>query len=310
MDRVNDAAARRHFSRHTIDCYSRWVRQFLIFCRDGQRWRTPAELGGADVSRFLTHLAAERRSARSTQTQALKAIVFLYRDVLGDELGADHLGPIDGLRVDRRARVPTVLSTDEVRQVIGAMAEGSTFRLMAETLYGTGLRVAECCTLRVRDVDFDRGQILVRGGKGDRDRVVMLPKVLAGRLGEQVRWVRGRHARDVAQGGGEVPLPDVLVNKVPYAEPGLAVAVRVPEQGGPAGRGGGAGAAVARASRPGGPGGPDGGGGGGGRQAGVAAHVPPQLRDAPAGGGVRRAAGAAPAGARGSWRRRCCTRTS
>ena len=103
MDRVNDAAARRHFSRHTIDCYSRWVRQFLIFCRDGQRWRTPAELGGADVSRFLTHLAAERRSARSTQTQALNAIVFLYRDVLGDELGADHLGPIDGLRVDRRA---------------------------------------------------------------------------------------------------------------------------------------------------------------------------------------------------------------
>ena len=218
MDRVADTAARRHLARNTVDCYSRWVREFLSFCRDGERWRTPGELRGGDVARFLTYLAAERRVARSTQTQAMNAIVFLYRDVLGDELGADHLGPVDGLRAERRARVPTVLSSDEVRRVIGAMAEGSEMRLIAETLYGTGLRVAECCTLRVRDVDFERDQIIVRGGKGDRDRVVMLPKVLAGRLGEQVRWVRGRHARDAAKGGGAVPLPDVLLNKVPYAE--------------------------------------------------------------------------------------------
>jgi integron integrase len=218
MERLHDVAARRHLARHTIDCYSRWVVQFLQFSRVGERWRTPAELRGADVSAFLTHLAVDRRSARSTQTQALNAIVFLYRDVLADELGPDHLGPIDGLRSDRRARVPTVLSAAEVGRVLGAMAEGSMFRLMAETMYGTGLRVAECCQLRVRDVDFERDQILVRGGKGDRDRVVMLPRAVAGRLGEQVRRVRGRHARDVARGGGEAPLPDVLMNKVPYAE--------------------------------------------------------------------------------------------
>jgi site-specific recombinase XerD len=94
------------------------------------------------VSRFLTHLAAERRVARSTQTQAMNGILFLYRDVLVDELGADHLGPIDGLRAGRRARVPTVLSVDEVRRVIGAVKEGSVHRLMVETLYGTGLRLA------------------------------------------------------------------------------------------------------------------------------------------------------------------------
>jgi integron integrase len=218
MERFADTAARRHLARATIECYSRWVREFLTFSRQEGRWRPPAELRGEDVSAFLTYLAVERRCARSTQTQAMNAIVFLYRDVLGDELGPDHLGPIAGVRAGRRARVVTVLSPDEVRRVIGAMAEGSMFRLMAETMYGTGLRVAECCQLRVRDVDFDRDQIIVRGGKGDRDRVVMLPRTLAGRLGEQVRWVRARHARDVAKGGGEVPLPDVLMNKVPYAE--------------------------------------------------------------------------------------------
>jgi site-specific recombinase XerD len=142
FDRMESVAARRHFSRHTTDCYGRWVRQFLEFCREGSRWRHPSELGGADVSRFLTHLAAERRVARSTQTQAMNGILFLYRDVLVDELGADHLGPIGGLRAGRRARVPTVLSVDEVRRVIGAVKEGSVHRLMVETLYGTGLRLA------------------------------------------------------------------------------------------------------------------------------------------------------------------------
>ena len=217
FDRMEEAAARRHFSRHTTDCYCRWVRQFLEFCRDGNRWRHPAELGGGDVSRFLTHLAAERRVARSTQTQAMNGVLFLYRDVLAEELGADHLGPIDGLRAGRRARVPTVLSVDEVRRVIGAAREGSVHRLIIELLYGTGVRVAEGCSLRVRDVDFDRGQIIVRGGKGDRDRVVMLPQVLVGRLVEQVRRVRQRHGRDAASGRGFAPVPDVLLNKVPYA---------------------------------------------------------------------------------------------
>lgn len=217
MDRVRDTAARRHLARQTTDCYSRWIKQFLQFNRRNGAWRTPAELRGGDVSAFLTHLAVERRCARSTQTQAMNAILFLYRDVLAEELPPDHLGPIAGERAQRRARVPTVLSGDEVRRVIGAMRAGSMHRLMAELMYGTGLRVAECCMLRVRDLDFDRGQIVVRGGKGDRDRVVMLPKALIGRLAEQTRRVRARQQRDLARGGGSAPLPDVLSNKVPYA---------------------------------------------------------------------------------------------
>ena len=217
LERMGELAARRHLAANTVECFPHWVREFLAFCRVDGWWREPCESRGAEVAAFLTHLAVGRRAARSTQTQAMNAIVFLYRDVLAEELGADHLGPIEGLRTGRRARVPTVLSVDEVRRVIGAVRETSVHRLMVETLYGTGLRVMECCRLRVRDVDFDRDQIVVRAGKGDRDRVVMLPRTLAARLGEQVRRVRQRHARDAAQGGGRAPVPDVLANKVPYA---------------------------------------------------------------------------------------------
>ena len=218
LERVAAVGARRRLARATIACYGDWIVRFLRFSREAGRWRTPAELGAADVERFLTHLAVRRRVRASTQNQALNAIVFLYKQVLADELGADHLGRFEAERVRRPARVPTVLSVNEVRRLIDAMEPASLARRMVELLYGTGLRVGECCTLRVRDVDFDRAQIIVRGGKGDKDRIVMLPAALVEPLAEQVRRVRHRHVLDLRRGGGFVPLVDPVVNKAPYAQ--------------------------------------------------------------------------------------------
>jgi integron integrase len=217
LQRVANVGMRLHYSRNTIVCYQRWVRDFLIFCKGEGAWRRPGELGAREVEAFLSHLAVERRLAASTQNQATNAIVFLYKQVLVDDLGPDHLGRFAAVRSKRPARLPTVLSTDEVRRVIACMREASTHRLMVELLYGTGLRVMEACTLRLRDLDLDRSQIMVRSGKGDKDRIVMLPAALRGRLVEQARKVRHRHQRDLNRNAGYAPLPDVLANKVPYA---------------------------------------------------------------------------------------------
>jgi integron integrase len=242
LDRLMAVGLRRRLSRRTIECYRRWVKAFLVFSAvpvpapaspvsdpddpfdipdvgpAGRKWRHPQELGAAEVGAFLTHLAADRRLSASSQNQAVNAVVFLYRHVLADEVPADHLGRFAAERGRRRVRVPTVLSPAEVGAVLGAMEAGSVYRLMAEVLYGTGLRVSECCTLRIRDVDFDRGQIVVRGGKGDKDRVVMLPRAVVGPLAGQVRRARHRHDRDVARGAGYVPVPDAVAHKVPAAE--------------------------------------------------------------------------------------------
>lgn len=217
MDRVHDAGKRRHFSPHTIDCYQRWIRQFLEFHRIDGQWQYPTALAGPDVEKFLTHLAAHRRVSASTQNQAMNAILFLYRDVLATEVPPDHLGPFAAQRARRPARVPTVLSTREVRALLDAFPPDSLSGLVAELLYGTGLRVMEACTLRLRDLDLDRFQIIVRGGKGDKDRIVMLPTSLKPRLEGQAHAIRLRHQRDLQRGGGVVPLPDSLAHKPPYA---------------------------------------------------------------------------------------------
>jgi len=266
LERVVAVGIRRRLSPLTIECYQRWIYQFLrYFAEDSVspplcggtspqggatppqggelmedileglelnepsgdvpsvklHWRHPRELGAVELANFLTHLAVERRLAASTQNQAVNAIVFLYRHVLADELPADHLGRFVAERSKRPKRVPTVLSESEVSRVIGEMPAGGAEgvrTLMVRLLYGTGMRVMECCTLRLRDLDFDRQQIIVRSGKGDRDRVVMLPTSLRVDLLEQVRRVRHRHERDLAKGGGCVPVPAVVENKVPYAE--------------------------------------------------------------------------------------------
>jgi integron integrase len=217
LDRVRDVGLRRHLARATIGCDQAWIAGFLRFSRQSDRWRHPGELFASDVERFLTHLARDRRLSASSQNQAACAIVFLYRQVLAGELGQDHLGQFEAERSRRPTRVPTVLSPDEARRIIGVLPTRSAHKLMVELLYGAGLRLNECCTLRLRDVDFDRRQILVRGGKGDRDRIVMLPARSVRALVEQARRVRQIHQHDLLRQGGYVPLPPSLAHKAPYS---------------------------------------------------------------------------------------------
>jgi len=228
LERLEAVGQRRRLAESTIACYQDWVGAFLRFWRDENgAWRRPEELRGPEVEGFLTHLVRDRRLSASSQNQALCAIVFLYRHVIfgnDADLEADgsawrvHLGRFAAERSTRPVRVPTVLSQDEVMEVIEAIKPSSTHRLMVELLYGTGLRVMEGCTLRVRDIDFDRHQIIVRAGKGEKDRVVMLPETLQKRLADRVRRVRAIHERDVSKGGGFVPVPSEVEHKIPYAE--------------------------------------------------------------------------------------------
>jgi integron integrase len=175
-------------------------------------WRHPRDLGEAEVRDFLTHLAVEQNVAASTHNQALSALLFLYAEVLHRPLGA--LGLLE--RPQRPARLPVVLSREEVRQWLEAM-EG-TAQLMARLLYGTGLRLIECLRLRVKDVDFERGQIVVREGKGDKDRITMLPQSLREPLRAHLARVRLLHEKDLAEGLGWVALPSALARKYPNAE--------------------------------------------------------------------------------------------
>jgi integron integrase len=224
MERFADVAARVHLASNTIACYRRWILEFLEFHRRGGQWVHPRELGTGEVEAFLTHLARDRRLSSSSQNQATNALVFLYKQVLDGEVPEDHLGRFTAERSRRPAHVPTVLSVNEAMCVIDASVEGSMYQTMMRLMYGTGLRVAECCTLRLRDLDFERGQIIVRSGKGAKDRIVMLPMALQKELADQSRKVRDRYERDCKKGGGWVPLelsatgPAELKHKVPYAE--------------------------------------------------------------------------------------------
>jgi integrase len=205
-------------ARATREQYVRWVKQFLRFHRrrDGS-WKPPGELRGPEVAAFLTHMAVERRLSESSQNQALCAIVFLYQFVL-DELPKDHLGEIRALRSTRPRTVPTVLSGAEVRALIDALPIDSDCGLMVRLMYGTGMRIGEVCTLRVRDVDFDRCQIVIRQAKGKKDRVVMLPAALRGPVFEHLRVRREMHECDLHRLAGYVPLPDSVANKAPRNE--------------------------------------------------------------------------------------------
>lgn len=171
-DQFHEVARFRHLSLRTEGTYWEWAGRYLKFHRSqAGQWRHPREITGRGVTPFLTHLAVERRIAASTQNQALNALVFLYRDVLPAPVEAR-----DFVRVQRPARLPTVLTREEVNELFGAM-EG-THKLMAQLLYGTGLRLLEMLRLRVKDLDFGRGQIVVRDGKGLNQRITMLPESL------------------------------------------------------------------------------------------------------------------------------------
>jgi integron integrase len=195
-----------HYSARTEVAYLAWVRRFIRY----HGMRHPRDLGREEVVRFLTYLAVELRLAASSQNQALNALVFLYRKVLGIEI------EIDGFeRAQRPNRLPAVLSRMEVRALIGQMSPPHS--LMAALLYGCGLRLKECLALRVKDVQFDRGQIVVRDGKGSQDRVTLLPRQVEPELRAQIEAALCLHERDLAAGFGDVDLPFALDRKIPSA---------------------------------------------------------------------------------------------
>lgn len=208
LDQVRERVRYLHFSIRTEQAYVQWVRAFVRF----HDMRHPAEMGAAEVEAFLSWLAAERRVAASTHRQALSAIVFLYQKVLGLDL--PWLAGIGRPQVPRR--LPVVLSHGEVAAVLGAF-ENVEHRVFAELLYGTGMRLMEGLRLRVKDVDFERSAIVVREGKGRKDRVVMLPAALVPPLQEQLRKARRLWQRDRVDGIAGVQLPDALERKYPRA---------------------------------------------------------------------------------------------
>jgi site-specific recombinase XerD len=177
---VRDAVRARHYSRRTEEAYIAWIRRYILFhCK-----RHPAEMGAAELTQFLTSLAVQGKVAASTQNQALSALLFLYREVLGHEVPwLDDL-----VYAKRPRRLPVVLTRDEVRALLGHLQ--GVPRLMALLLYGAGLRVLECARLRVKDIDFSQNQIVVRAGKGDRDRVTMLAATVKADLARHLDSVR------------------------------------------------------------------------------------------------------------------------
>jgi integron integrase len=207
LDRVREEIRVRHYSRRTEDAYVRWVRRFVVF----HRMRHPRELGALEIGHFLTHLATRGKVAASTQNQALNALVFLYRNVLGDPF--PELEEL--VRAKRPARLPVVLSRDEVRRVLDRI-EGPP-GLVANLLYGAGLRLLEALRLRVKDLDFPRNQLVVRDGKGQKDRVSVLPDRIQDGLRLHLRLVKIQHETDLSAGYGEVYLPDALARKYPSA---------------------------------------------------------------------------------------------
>jgi integron integrase len=211
QDQFHEVARFKHLSVRSETTYWEWVVRFLKFhkVRAGE-WQHPRGLGSRGVTPFLTYLANEREVAVSTQNQALNALLFLYREVLGVPMMAG-----DFVRVRRPPGVPTVLTREEVRELLDAMS--GTYQLMARLLYGTGLRLLEMLRLRVKDLDFARGQIVVRAGKGAKDRVTMLPEALREPLQKHLAWVRQQHQRDLVEGFGTVFLPPGLERKYPQA---------------------------------------------------------------------------------------------
>ena len=207
FDVVREAIRRRHFSYRTEATYLHWINRFIQFSDK----RHPRDMGGPEVTAFLNYLARDRAVAASTQNQALAALLFLYREVL-----AQPLPWLDGLEHAKRPiHRPTVLTVDEAQQLLARMR--GTKWLMGSLLYGAGLRLRECLKLRVKDVDFGYRQIIVRDGKGGKDRVTILPGAVIEPLREHLFRTRALHERDLLDGCGDVELPDAIARKYPKA---------------------------------------------------------------------------------------------
>jgi integron integrase len=207
LDRLAEALRSRHYSRRTEQAYRHWVKRFIFF----HNVRHPAEMAEPEINAFLTHLAVKERVSASTQTQALCALVFLYRHIIGYQVG--NLGEI--IRARKPTRVPVVMTREEVKAVLTNLS-GDRW-LMASLMYGAGLRLTECLRLRVQDIDSSRNEILVRDGKGAKDRITVLPESLKVPLQDHLRTVKAIHERDLAEGFGRVQLPMALDRKYPNA---------------------------------------------------------------------------------------------
>lgn len=207
LDRMREALRVRHYAIRTEDCYVEWARRFILF----HDKRHPAEMGAVEINHFLTHLAVQGNVSASTQTQALCGLLFLYRVVLEQEVG--WLGEV--VRAHRSKRLPVVLSRDEVTRVLAEL-EG-TYRLIGMLLYGSGLRLLEALRLRVKDVDWALNQLIIREGKGDKDRRTMLPEAVQPELRSHLDRVKQLHEKDLAEGFGRVYVPHALERKYPHA---------------------------------------------------------------------------------------------
>lgn len=206
-DRIVEVLRARHYSRRTEEAYIQWIRRYIVF----HQYRHPRLLAEDDVNSFLTNLAVKQDVAASTQNQALSAILFLYEHVLQKPLDR-----IEGVvRARRPKRLPVVLTVDEVHRIMSHLS-GDRW-LIAMLLYGGGLRLLEALRLRVKDLDFERGEVTVREGKGDKDRVTTLPRAVVHHLQKHLRCVESIHQQDLADGYGRVELPYALARKYPNA---------------------------------------------------------------------------------------------
>jgi len=212
MEQIHEVCRRRHLSKRTEEAYRFWIRRFIFYF--GRRH--PRELLECDVVQFLNHLAVKREVSASTQSQALNALVFLYRDVLTSPL--EQLAGLN--RVQQRQRIPVVLAPAEVSSVLKLMS--GTTALMARLMYGSGLRVEECCTLRIKDIDFASAIVSVRDGKGAKDRTTVLPDSLKADLQSHLMRVAQLHADDRTRGAGLAPMPGALDRKYRNASESLA----------------------------------------------------------------------------------------
>jgi len=207
LDRVRETVRLRHYSRRTEEAYATWIRRFIVF--HGKRH--PSQMGGDEIGGYLTYLAMDRKVSASTQNQALSALLFLYRQVLRIDPGTVAHVP----HAHSPMRVPVGLSVDEVRAVLDQLT--GIPRIVVALLYGAGLRLQESLELRVKDLDFDRSQIVVRRGKGQKDRRTMLPTSVKAQLTAHLGDVRRQHHCDLTEGLGRVTVPAALERKYPNA---------------------------------------------------------------------------------------------
>ncbi len=207
LDQVRDAIRTKHYSYRTEQTYVQWIKRFILF----HDKRHPKDMGESEIQTYITYLGSERTVSASTQNQALSAISFLYKYVLQKDIAL----PVDLIRPSRPQHLPTVLSHQEAMSVINKMSGPP--QLMARLLYGSGLRIMECLRLRVKDLDFGNHQLIVRDGKGEKDRATILPDSLLDDLHKQLQTVKAIHQRDLKEGFGEVSLPYALERKYPNA---------------------------------------------------------------------------------------------